>query len=102
MQRAWAQGAAPDIDVIVCDDGLQHLALARDVEICVFNDQGTATALPLQAAARTLASPGGPGGVPGPPMSPVTRQPLPCSAPGDYALRADGSQRPDRTALQPL
>jgi len=30
----------PEIDVIVCDDGLQHLALARDLEICVFGAQG--------------------------------------------------------------
>jgi tetraacyldisaccharide 4'-kinase len=30
----------PDIDIIVCDDGLQHLALARDLEICVFGAQG--------------------------------------------------------------
>lgn len=27
----------PDIDVIVCDDGLQHYALARDVEIAVID-----------------------------------------------------------------
>ena len=26
-------------DVIVCDDGLQHCALARDIEVCVFNDE---------------------------------------------------------------
>lgn len=32
--------AHPQTDVLICDDGLQHLALARDVEICVFNDQG--------------------------------------------------------------
>ena len=32
--------AHPDTGVIICDDGLQHLALRRDVEICVFNDQG--------------------------------------------------------------
>ncbi|PWW44662.1 lipid-A-disaccharide kinase [Melaminivora alkalimesophila] len=32
--------AHPEVDVLVCDDGLQHLALARDLEICVFNDQG--------------------------------------------------------------
>ncbi|WP_084690559.1 tetraacyldisaccharide 4'-kinase [Comamonas granuli] len=31
----------PRTDVIVCDDGLQHLALARDIEVCVFSDQGT-------------------------------------------------------------
>jgi len=30
----------PDIQVIVSDDGLQHLAMARDVEICVFDDRG--------------------------------------------------------------
>jgi tetraacyldisaccharide 4'-kinase len=30
----------PDTQVIVSDDGLQHLALARDIEICVFDDRG--------------------------------------------------------------
>ncbi|WP_311220586.1 MULTISPECIES: tetraacyldisaccharide 4'-kinase [unclassified Acidovorax] len=32
--------AQPAVNVIVCDDGLQHLALARDIELCVFNDEG--------------------------------------------------------------
>ena len=32
--------AHPTVDVIVCDDGLQHLALARDLEIVVFDDRG--------------------------------------------------------------
>ncbi len=32
--------AHPDTDILVCDDGLQHLALQRDLEICIFNDQG--------------------------------------------------------------
>lgn len=31
----------PDIQVIVCDDGLQHLALQRDLEICLMDDRGT-------------------------------------------------------------
>ncbi len=31
----------PDTQVIVSDDGLQHLAMARDVEICVFDDRAT-------------------------------------------------------------
>jgi tetraacyldisaccharide 4'-kinase len=31
----------PDVQLIVCDDGLQHLALARDLEICVFDARGT-------------------------------------------------------------
>jgi tetraacyldisaccharide 4'-kinase len=30
----------PDTRFIVSDDGLQHLALARDIEICVFDDRG--------------------------------------------------------------
>jgi tetraacyldisaccharide 4'-kinase len=32
--------AYPDTQVIVSDDGLQHHALARDVEICVFDARG--------------------------------------------------------------
>lgn len=30
----------PKVNIIICDDGLQHWALARDVEICVFNEDG--------------------------------------------------------------
>ena len=30
----------PDVDVIVCDDGLQHLGLARDVQVIVFDERG--------------------------------------------------------------
>lgn len=41
--------AHADTDVIVCDDGLQHLALARDIEVCVFNDQGTGNGFLLPA-----------------------------------------------------
>ena len=32
--------AHPDVQVIVCDDGLQHLALQRDIELCVFDGRG--------------------------------------------------------------
>jgi tetraacyldisaccharide 4'-kinase len=32
--------AQPELDVIVSDDGLQHLALQRDVEVIVFDDRG--------------------------------------------------------------
>ncbi|WP_197424941.1 tetraacyldisaccharide 4'-kinase [Bordetella sp. N] len=32
--------AHPEVDVIISDDGLQHLALARDVEIVVQDDRG--------------------------------------------------------------
>ena len=30
----------PQIEVIVCDDGLQHYALHRDLEVCVFDNRG--------------------------------------------------------------
>lgn len=32
--------AHPATDILLCDDGLQHLALARDLELCVFNEEG--------------------------------------------------------------
>lgn len=31
----------PEVDLIVCDDGLQHLALGRDLELVVFDERGT-------------------------------------------------------------
>ena len=33
--------AYPDVNILLCDDGLQHLALARDLAIAVFDDRGT-------------------------------------------------------------
>lgn len=30
----------PDVRVVLCDDGLQHYALYRDIEVCVFDDRG--------------------------------------------------------------
>jgi len=32
--------AHPEVDVVVSDDGLQHLALERDVEVLVFDERG--------------------------------------------------------------
>jgi tetraacyldisaccharide 4'-kinase len=39
----------PDVDVILCDDGLQHLALERDLSIAVFDERGTGNGWPLPA-----------------------------------------------------
>lgn len=39
----------PATQVIVSDDGLQHLALARDMEICVFDDRGVGNGWRLPA-----------------------------------------------------
>ena len=41
--------AAHDCDMIVCDDGLQHYALARDVEIAVIDRRGASNGWPLPA-----------------------------------------------------
>lgn len=30
----------PEIDILVCDDGLQHLKLHRDIEVIVFDERG--------------------------------------------------------------
>ena len=30
----------PEVNILVCDDGLQHRALARDLEICVMDERG--------------------------------------------------------------
>ena len=52
-QRAQAARAAlaayPTTNVLVCDDGLQHLALARNVEIAVFNAMGVGNGWSLPA-----------------------------------------------------
>jgi len=37
--RALRQ-AHPEVDVLVCDDGLQHLRLARDLAVIVFDERG--------------------------------------------------------------
>ena len=37
--RALLQ-AHPQVRVILCDDGLQHRALARDIEICILDERG--------------------------------------------------------------
>ena len=43
--RRWDAASAllaahPQTDIILCDDGLQHYALRRDLEVCVFDDRG--------------------------------------------------------------
>ena len=41
--------AHPEIDVLVCDDGLQHYAMHRDIEVCVFDQRGTGNGFLLPA-----------------------------------------------------
>jgi len=60
-QRA-AAGAAllaahPEVNVVLCDDGLQHYALARDVELVVFDARGAGNGwrLPVGPLRESLA-----------------------------------------------
>ena len=39
----------PATQIILCDDGLQHLSLHRDLEICVFDDRGVGNGFLLPA-----------------------------------------------------
>ena len=41
--------AHPEVDVLVCDDGLQHLRLARDVQVLVFDERGVGNGWRLPA-----------------------------------------------------
>lgn len=86
--------AYPATRVIVSDDGLQHHALARDVEICVFDARGTGNGWLL---------PAGPLREPWPrPVDLVLRQQDTAGIAGDVvqrrlassAVRADGAARP--------
>jgi tetraacyldisaccharide 4'-kinase len=91
--------AHPGVNVIVCDDGLQHLALQRDIEVCVMDDRGTGNGWLL---------PAGPLREPWPravdfvlqTLSPVPEQAASAASfqiqrhLAPFALRADGTQVP--------
>ncbi len=48
-----------DVQLIVCDDGLQHLALKRDLEICVFDERAVGNGWLLPAGPLREAWPRG-------------------------------------------
>ncbi|WP_291009325.1 tetraacyldisaccharide 4'-kinase [Hydrogenophaga sp.] len=51
----------PDIDVLLCDDGLQHLALGRDLSIAVFDERGIGNGWQLPAGLLREPWPPAPG-----------------------------------------
>lgn len=52
----------PDVNILVCDDGLQHLRLQRDIEVIVFDERGAGNGWLLPA---------------GPLREPIDLRPLP-------------------------
>ena len=93
-----------DVQVLVCDDGLQHWPLARDLELCVFDERGVGNGhllpagplretwprKPLQYASSGEAVPClvvKTAGEAGPHEFAVQRQLA------DYAVQADGTRR---------
>jgi tetraacyldisaccharide 4'-kinase len=55
--------AHPELDILVCDDGLQHLKLQRDIEVIVFDErgQGNGWLLPAGPLREPIDSPDTPG-----------------------------------------
>ena len=55
--------AHPELDILVCDDGLQHLKLQRDIEVIVFDERGQGNgwllpAGPLREHIDSIETPG--------------------------------------------
>lgn len=88
-----------DVQVLVCDDGLQHWPLARDLELCVFDERGVGNGHLLPAGPLRESWPRKPlnpdvpcwvlktAGKAGPQEFAVQRRLA------DYAVQADGAQR---------
>ncbi len=74
--------AHPECDVVICDDGLQHYALARDFEIAVRDERGAGNGLMLPA---------------GPLREPLSRHVDawvvngPNAAPGEFTMRLEAA-----------
>jgi tetraacyldisaccharide 4'-kinase len=75
----------PEVQVLVCDDGLQHLALARDLELVVFDERGTGNGYLLPA---------------GPLREPWPRQASVGRAVPSWVLKTSGQAGPDEWAVQ--
>lgn len=55
--------AHPEVDILVCDDGLQHLRLERDIEVVVFDERGAGNGwlLPAGPLREPITAPAPPG-----------------------------------------
>ncbi len=93
----------PQTRVVVCDDGLQHLALCRDINICVFDDRGMGNGFLLPAGPLREPWPRGVDLVLHSGAKPAFANGYRATrALGAYALRSDGGQVPLQTLTAPL
>ena len=82
----------PNTQIILCDDGLQHLGLHRDLEIIVFDDRGTGNGFLLPAGPLREPWPRDCDLVLHTGSSPAFAGLRATRALADYAVMADGSQ----------
>ena len=89
----------PKTQVLVCDDGLQHLPLARDIELCVFDERGIGNGWMLPAG--PLREPWPRAENSGVDRFELSHGEAPTSGRfqvhrqlTDFAIRADGTRRP--------
>ncbi len=100
--------AHPELDILVCDDGLQHLKLQRDIEVIVFDERGQGNgwllpAGPLREPIDSIETPG----LKAPPLVLLQRRtrqhlPAPASSPSAawprWSAWRNGGERPKRVA----
>jgi len=75
----------PEVQVLVCDDGLQHWQLARDLELCVFDERGVGNGHLLPA---------------GPLRENWPRKAMPHNAVPCWVLKTSGDVGPHEFAVQ--
>jgi tetraacyldisaccharide 4'-kinase len=81
----------PSTEVVLSDDGLQHLGLARDIEICLFDERGLGNGWLLPAGPLREKWPRPVDLVLSSAASPATGQHHMARALSDAALRSDGT-----------
>lgn len=85
----------PGVDILVCDDGLQHLRLHRDIEVIVFDERGAGNGwlLPAGPLREPLHSPESEG-LAGPPLVLYNANRPSTALPGFCAARRLGRMVP--------
>ncbi|WP_394789417.1 tetraacyldisaccharide 4'-kinase [Rhodoferax sp.] len=95
LQAAQALRARyPQTQLILCDDGLQHRALHRDLEICIFDDRGVGNGFLLPAGPLREAWPRAVDLVLHSGAQPAFAGFRAQRNLADYAVQADGTRRP--------